>query len=196
LECGGRTVAVLGWGIDWKVSRIDKKLYRDILDNRGVILSEYEGGWEAERWMFVERNRIVVGLSRAVIVVEGAIKSGSLVTAEIARRVGRKVLAVPGPITSSVSGGTNLLIKKGLATAVLDDDDLVRELSLEVAIEKRAMGDGVVLRALENEAMSVDVLAKVLGKRVEELLVTLSALELSGLIEFRGGMVSRRQGSV
>jgi DNA processing protein len=195
LASGGRTIAVLGWGIDWEVPNLDRKLFREILDNRGLIVSEYEGKREAERWMFVQRNRIVAGFSSAVLVVEGAMKSGSLVTARLARGQGRKVLAVPGPITSKVSEGTNWLIKKGLAVPVLGSDDLMREVGMGGGlIEKIAGGnDGVVLRALENEAMTVDRLAKVLGRRVEELMVELSEMELLGVVEQREGKFNKRQ---
>lgn len=197
LEMGGRTIAVLGWGIDWKVSGMDKKLYSDILNNRGLIVSEYEGGRKAQGWMFVERNRIVAGLAEAVIVVEGAMRSGSLVTAALALKMGRKVLVVPGPIVSTVSGGTNWLIKRGLGRMVLNEDDLIDELGLiKVMSEKSLVGVGaVVLRALENRSMAVDELSMVLGMKTEALLVELSELEIAGLIEQRGGRVSRRQGN-
>lgn len=193
LASGGRTIAVLGWGIDWEVVNLDKKLYREILDNRGLIVSEYEERLEAQKWMFVERNRIVAGLSSAVLVVEGAMGSGSLVTARLARKMGRKMLAVPGPITSRVSEGTNWLIKKGLAVPVISGEDLLSELGMggelfEKILEKN---DGVIIRALESEAMTVDRLAKILGRRVEELLVELSELELMGVVEQREGKFSR-----
>jgi DNA processing protein len=196
VECGGRTIAVLGWGIERSVVDDEIKLHQAILNNRGLIVSEYEGETESQLWMFPYRNRIVAGLARAVLVVEAAEKSGSLVTADWAKKLSKKVLVVPGPITSSVSKGANGLIQNEEGVMVTSGEDVVRELNLSDGLQEEERSKervkNPILIALENEAMEIDRLAKVLGKRVERLSVELSVLELEGEVERRGGKYYRK----
>jgi len=125
LKFGGRTIAVMPCGID-RISPEDQgDLYKDILENNGLIVSEYEGNMSPALWTYPRRNRIIAGLSKAVLVIEAGEKSGSLITANLAKKFKRKIFAVPGPITSSVSRGTNMLIKEG-AEMVLDAKDILR----------------------------------------------------------------------
>ena len=130
MESGGKTIAVLGWGIDKEPVPEDEKLYRRILGNGGLIVSEYEGEQEGTRWTFPERNRIVAGISDAVLVVEAAEKSGSLITARLARKFGKRLLAVPGEVTSKVAEGTNGLIRRGMAVMVSSAEEVLGEMGL------------------------------------------------------------------
>lgn len=130
LENGGKTIAVLGWGIDWPVATADEVLYQKILETNGLIVSEYGGETRAKRWFFPQRNRIVAGISDAVLVVEGAVKSGSLITARLAKRFDKKLLAVPGRVTNRLAEGTNGLIREGLARAVTSAEDVLEEMDL------------------------------------------------------------------
>ncbi|NUU97952.1 hypothetical protein XO11_06970 [Marinitoga sp. 1138] len=109
----GKTIAVLGSGVDVAYPRSNVKLYEDILNNGGCIVSEYRPGTPATPFRFPERNRIIVGLSEGIIVVEAAKKSGSLITARLAVESGIDVYAIPGDITRKSSEGTNELIYNG-----------------------------------------------------------------------------------
>ena len=125
IKAGGRTIAVMPCGIDLIHPAHQKKLYREILENKGLIVSEYEGDTKPALWTYPQRNRIVAGLSKALLVIEAEEKSGCLITANYAKKFGRKVFAVPGPITGSLSKGTNLLIRHG-AEMVLSARDVLR----------------------------------------------------------------------
>jgi len=125
IRVGGRTIAVMPCGIDRISPEDQKELYNDILENQGMIISEYEGEMAPALWTYPRRNRIVAGLSQAILVIEAGEKSGSLITANLAKKFKRKIFAVPGPITSSVSVGTNRLIKDG-AEMVTDAKDILR----------------------------------------------------------------------
>ncbi len=124
LNANGRTIAVMPCGIDLIHPEYQEELYNDILENNGLIVSEYEGDFQPTLWTYPRRNRIVAGLSKAVLVIEAGIKSGSLITANWAKKFERKIFAVPGPIFSSVSKGTNQLIKDGASIATESKDIL------------------------------------------------------------------------
>src|SRR3990167_8264719 len=113
VKAGGRTIAVMPCGIDRIHPENQAKLYQDILDEGGLIISEYEGDAMPQIFTYVQRDRIVAGLSKAVFVTEAALNSGSLITAGYAKKFGRKLFALPGQITSEVSKGTIQLIKEG-----------------------------------------------------------------------------------
>lgn len=130
LDCGGKTIAVLGWGIERKPTIGEEKLYQEILEVDSLIVSEYEGEQEGSRWSFPRRNRIVVGIADAVLVIEAEEKSGSMITARLAYEAGKVLLAVPGLVGSRVSEGTNNLIKSGKARGVTSVEEVMREMSL------------------------------------------------------------------
>jgi len=188
LTCGGETIAVLGWGIDANVSEEDEKLYADI-EERGLIVSEYEGTTKASLWMFPLRNRIVAGLVDAVLVVEAGEKSGSLITARFAQKFGRKVLAVPGMVTSKVSQGTNDLIKSGLGVMVTSAAEVLGQLGKEVKQQSlfEAEKGNWLTELLASEPLSIDEMVRKTGKEVEELSREISRSELLGVIEEIGG---------
>ena len=113
LDAGGRTVAVLGCGIDRDYPPAHAGLAHRIVSEGGLIVSEYPPGTEPAPWRFPARNRIIAGLSAATIVVEARERSGALITADFALEEGRKVFAVPGEITIATSVGPNNLLKNG-----------------------------------------------------------------------------------
>jgi DNA processing protein len=128
LAAGGCTVAVLGAGIDIVYPKANQYLYDRLIScGRGLILSEVPPGIFVPKERFRVRNRIISGLSRGVVVVEGSIASGAMITARYALDQGREVLAVPGPVTSSFSQGPLSLIKAG-AVAVTAVSDIINEL--------------------------------------------------------------------
>lgn len=127
LEAGGRTVAVLGCGVDVVYPRQHRRLYERIWREGGLLLSEFAPGMPPQKGFFPRRNRIVSGLSHGVVVVEAGEKSGSLITADLALEQGREVFAVPGPIFSPESRGPHRLIQQG-AKLVTGIEDVLAEL--------------------------------------------------------------------
>lgn len=128
LKARGRTIAVLGSGLDYIYPSENRKLFTEIQE-QGLVLSEYPPGVKPLPGNFPQRNRIISGLSMGVIVVEAASRSGSLITAELALEQGRDLFAVPGNIDRPRSKGTNNLIKKG-AVPVTRVDDILNEIYL------------------------------------------------------------------
>lgn len=176
VESGGRTIAVLGWGIDTGLTGKDLALAKKIVSSGGLLLSEWETQ-KSTHWTFPARNRIVAALSKEVIVVEAAEKSGSLITARIAAKLKRKLWAVPGPITSRISKGTNRLIATGKAKMWLGDVDKSSFLPT----------DDPMLDILCNEALTADEIARKLSCPVSKAGAKLSLLLLAGVIMEKGG---------
>lgn len=179
VENGGKTIAVLGWGIDTKLTGADLELAQKIISTGGLLISE----WETQKsalWTFPSRNRIIAALSSEVIVVEAAEKSGSLITANLALKLKRKLWAVPGPITSRTSKGTNRLIAEGKAEMWLD-------CSTGVLQYAPPPSDDPILETLLNEALTTDELARKLKSPVSEIGAKLSILLLSGQIIEKSG---------
>lgn len=127
LDAGGKTVAVMGCGIDSIYPKSNEALYREILKS-GCVISEYGPGIEAAPYMFPARNRIISGLSEGCVIVEAAEKSGALITAKLALEQNREVFAVPGNITSPQSSGANELIKNSAAKLVTSYEDILVEI--------------------------------------------------------------------
>lgn len=173
---GGKTIAVLGWGIDTPLIGSDLILANKIIDSGGILLSEWET-LKAAHWTFPSRNRIVAALSSEVFIVEAAQKSGSLITAAIAAKLKRKLWAVPGPITSRTSRGTNQLIAQGKAQMWLGEPTQMSFLHT----------DDPILQILENEALTADEIARKLKNPVSSIGANLSLLLLSGQILEKGG---------
>jgi len=191
LENGGKTIAVLGWGIDRKVAGEDEKLYRKILEVDSLIVSEYEGELEGSMWTFPRRNRIVAGIADAVLVVEAAERSGSLITANLALCMNIPLMAVPGLVTNRMAEGTNNLIKSRKAVMVSSADDVLREMNLrqgqlDFEFKSSTVGNPI-LEALENGEKSVDELSLCLGIPVVRVMESLLDLELEGQIEAKMG---------
>ncbi|GIV03661.1 MAG: hypothetical protein KatS3mg015_2491 [Fimbriimonadales bacterium] len=134
LEGGGVTYAVLGCGVDLIYPVRHGELAHRIVAGGGGILSEYGPGVQPAPWRFPHRNRIIAGLSDAVVVVEAREQSGALITADFALEAGVPLFAVPGEITSPFSVGTNRLLADGDANAVLSAADVLRELSIESTV--------------------------------------------------------------
>ncbi len=124
IKAKGKTIAVLGCGLDVIYPPENIELYKQILINDGAIISEYPLGSKPEKYHFPERNRIISGLSNGVLVIEAKEKSGTMITVDFALEQGREVYAVPGNISSDNSYGTNELIKEG-AIPVTGVNDIV-----------------------------------------------------------------------
>jgi DNA processing protein len=184
LEAGGATVAVLGCGIDRDYPAAHSSLARGIQE-AGLIVSEYAPGVEPAPWRFPARNRIIAGLAQATVVVEARERSGALITADLALEEGREVFAVPGEITSALSGGTNGLLRLG-ATPVTTALDVLERFGLEPSesepeptLDPRSK---LVYDALRDGPASADELARVTSLPAPALSMVLTFLELTGLV--------------
>ena len=187
VEAGAAPIAVLAGSADVPYPARMRNLYGSVI-NRGCAVSEMPPGFGAHRWSFVARNRIIAALSAVTVVVEAAIRSGSLSTADFAGQLGRTVGAVPGPVTSPMSAGTNALLAEG-AVLVRDGRDVVEQLATE---PRWADGDELevggleprlrrVLRAVESGHGTLGELNH-LGLEPHTLLAALGELELTGLV--------------
>ena len=190
LEAGGRTIAVLGCGIDRDYPAVHAELARRIADSGGLVVSEYEPGVEPAPWRFPARNRIIAGLCRATLVVEARERSGALITADFALEEGRDVLAVPGEITSSLSAGTNGLIKLG-ATPVGSAADVLELYELVTAERVRPpLGSAAetLLAHLSSTALTGDELVRASALGSAESAAALMELELGGRVVLEDGV--------
>ena len=179
LETEGHTVAVLGCGIDRDYPAAHSELARSIAE-RSLLLSEYEPGVEPAPWRFPARNRIIAGLCLATIVVEARERSGALITADFALEEGREVFAVPGEITSSLSAGTNSLLRLG-ATPLTAAADVLESLGIVVPGPSRPEIGGTAGSMLERLPASVDELVRASGLATAEVAAALAELELAQL---------------
>lgn len=185
LEYKGKTVAVLGGGLNIIYPPENEKLYQQILEGKGLIISEYEPNFQPQLWTFPQRNRIVAGLSSlGVLVIEAGEKSGSLITVRFAKDQGKKVYAIPGPITSSVSVGTNLLIRNHQAKVVLSVDDLLgKKIESPSLFEKNLLPEEKkIVHLLETEPSTADEIGAQINKNAIETGKILSMLQLKGII--------------
>jgi DNA processing protein len=194
LARGGPTVAVLGCGIDRDYPAAHAELARRIRAS-GTAVSEYGPGVEPAPWRFPARNRIIAGLSAATVVVEARERSGALITADFALEEGREVLAVPGEITSSLSAGTNALLRLG-ATPLLGAADVLELLGIDASPPSVAPeGDAAaVLEQLSEGPAAADELARATGLAAGALAAALTELELAGRATEEGGVYRRSVG--
>ena len=189
LESGGVTVGVLGCGIDRDYPAANASLSRRMEDG-GLVVSEYEAGIEPAPWRFPARNRIIAGLSEAVVVVEARERSGALITADFALEEGREVFAVPGEITSALSAGSNALLKLGAAPLTCSGDVLDAlgiERGTEAAPEVSELAQRV-LAAVRDAPSAPDELVARASLDAGAVGVALTELELAGLVAGADGV--------
>jgi DNA processing protein len=195
MQAGGRTLAVLASGLDVIYPPEHKRLAGEIVE-RGALISDYPLGTQPKADYFPRRNRILSGLSLGVLVVEGDIKSGALITARQALEQNREVFAVPGPIYSPGSRGTNKLIQDGEAKLTLEVQDVLAELNLSMASHQIEMAElvpadeteSVLLRHLGAEPVHVDEVRRECGLPIATVTSALAMLELKGLVRQVGRM--------
>lgn len=197
LEDGGRTVAVLGTGIDVPYPVGHRELHR-IISERGLVVSENSPGMTARKGAFPKRNRIIAALAPVTIVVEAGFRSGALNTASQALELGRVVAAVPGPIDSEQSRGSNQLLRDGAVLIAAADDALAllgisppKELGLSIPTlpdtEQR------VWDAIAAGFTDIDSLPGTTGQSIAECLAAVTSLEILGLVECSlAGEIRRR----
>lgn len=198
LDTGGYTVAVLGCGLDVDYPVANATLRRRI-ESAGTILTEYESGTPPASFNFPERNRVIAGLSRGVLFVEGAQRSGGRITALAALDANRSVFAVPGSFRNPLAVGPNELIRTSQAALVTEVkhicDDLEPDLVWDGPVELGPIrpqitldaGESQVLSFLDDAPVSVDAICAALGMKPGEVAVALSRLEVRGLTARRRG---------
>ncbi|HEY5652991.1 MAG TPA: DNA-processing protein DprA [Pontiella sp.] len=202
LKSGGRTVAVLGGAIDCLYPAENAELARKIT-RQGAVISEYPMGRKADRMTFPYRNRIISGLSMGVLLIESAVKGGSMHTIEAAMEQGRTVFALPGRVDTPGSHGPHMLIKNG-AKLVERIDDILEEYEFLIPAEERSLPEAasaarpdvpmsaqeaLIVEALWEEPMDVDSLARQIGLQSQELSGVLLGLEMKRVIKALPGRI-------
>ena len=190
----GKTIAVLGTGVDIIFPASNKDLYHTILKKDGLVVSEYPCGTEGAPWNFPQRNRIISALSDAVIVIEGDIQSGAMITARFAIKQGKPLFALPGPIDSPMSNGPNILIKSGVAELLTSVNDVLEKIGEskqieikfndgKIPLDKLSAKQKAIYNLLSSQTKSFDNLIQEIKIETQELIRELSVLELKGLVE-------------
>ena len=192
IECGGKTLAILGCGVDFCYPSSNKPLYEKLCSGtHGAVISEFFPGTKPEPWRFPARNRIIAGMSQALVVVEAGVTSGSLITAKMAFEQNREVFAIPGRVDSPASEGTNQLISRNQAHLITNYADVLTEMNWVPAPfiegERRTMvelfgKEKEIFDLIEQEPIQFDVLSEKLGMGAHELSASLTILELAGII--------------
>ena len=194
LDAGGRTIAVLGNGVDRIYPPENRKLAAEIME-RGAVIADYAPGTPPDRNNFPPRNRIISGLSLAVVVVEAGKRSGALITANFAADQGREVFAVPGSVYRPGSVGTNRLIQKG-AHPLLAPEDLLDALNLSMVTEQQTARtvlpanatEAAIFGQLSQDPLHVDTIGLQTNLPIEKVSATLALMELKGMVRRVGGM--------
>lgn len=197
IDAGGRTIAVLGSGVDVIYPPEHRKLAREIISH-GAIISDYPPGTKPDGINFPPRNRIISGLSRGVVVIEAGERSGALITAKFAIDQDREVFAVPGSVLSQMSKGTNNLIAEG-ATPMTNPAIITEMLNLARSgmvtksekIELSSMEKNI-LRVMGDECLHIDEICARASITIEKLTAELTMMELKGLVQRENGMEYQR----
>jgi len=195
VERKGRTIAVLGTGIDEKsiYPQSNLKLTQKILETGGCLISEYPPETPGSNFTFPQRNRIISGLSFGVLVVGAKEKSGALITAEWAKKQGRKIFAIPGSIHSSNSKGCHYLIKQG-AKLVEHANDILEELNLPLKelssfYEGEIKEENLILETLKEEPLYIDKIIEKTQLSAAEVASTIAVLEIKGKVRNLGANI-------
>lgn len=205
VEGAGATIGILANGVDQPYPRRHETLANDLLRAGGLLVSERPPGTPARSHLFPQRNRLISGLCRGVLVVEAGLRSGSLITARLAMEQGREVFAIPGSIHQPSVRGCHRLIREG-AVLVETVEDIVSELGVweslppqsgpeaETAPAHLDEGSRRVLEAVTYEPVDSDSLCRAIGMEAADLLQALLLLEMEGLVEATAGGYRRRSG--
>ena len=198
MKAGLKTIAVPGSGLDDKVlyPASHKNLAKEIIKSGGCLLSEFKPDFQATAWSFPQRNRIMAGISHAVLVIEAEQKSGTLITSKYATDFNRDVLALPGSIFSKTSNGPHMLIRLG-ATPISNAGDLREALGFEREIEKidksydDCSPDEISILNMLSEPMSRDEIFSILDIDIGTFNSIISLLEIKTHIKETGGKIHK-----
>ena len=197
LKAGGKTIAVLGCGVDLVYPLMNIPIAKEILNKNGLILSEYPAGTGALKQNFPARNRIIAGLSLGTLVVESKIDGGALITAQQALESNRDVFALPGPINLPTCAGTNKLLHDG-AKVVLCVEDILQEFNLkelkgkekiEMNLDKLSGDEKIIVNLILPEPAHIDKIIQTSKLKPHVVSAVLTGLELKGLIKNTGGQI-------
>ena len=205
LKAGGRTIAVLGTGVDVIYPPKNRELYKHIL-GRGLVVSEYPAKTPPDRKHFPRRNRIIAGLSRAVLVMEAPARSGALITADYANEFGRDVYALPGRLDDLPSQGCLKLLTQGAAPIQKELEELLKSLGaipkLDFANHQAEVSNVPlpdlspelqrVMDVISSESLPLDFIIRQTGMSASEVSSSLLQLELMGLVSQLPGMRYQR----
>ena len=187
-ECiinGGKTIGVLGTGFKYIYPKENMTLIKEMLDSGGLIITEYEDEEKYDKSHFPVRNRIISGLSEGIIVIEAAIRSGSCITARLAKKQGKKVFAVPGRTNDMYSRGTNKLIKEG-AILIEDINDISQNFDIPTIRRNSTRINEKyerIYNLLKQGDLSVEEISNILNEDFFDILKTLSSMEIEDIVE-------------
>lgn len=191
IKAAGQTIAVFGCGVDVVYPKENKFLYQQIIDNKGLIISEFPPKTFVQKGLFVCRNRIISGLSKGILVIEGNKHSGSLITAKYAANQGREIFALPGQLGSEMAEAPLILLKEG-AHLFTSTEGLLSELGLKTSFVPNTSNlkldwlnpvQAKILNELNTESLTVEELTNITKIKLANLLAELSFLELQGVVE-------------
>ena len=189
LAVGGKTIAVLGCGVDIVYPAANYNLYQLIVEKDGLIISEFPPGQLVAKGLFIARNRLISALSMGALVVEGGKDSGALITARYAAEQGKEVFAPPSPLTSEMSVAPNNLLKQG-AKLVTSLEDILEEFNLKIQPKKKEeieaeldVAEKNIFQILQQEPKLGDEIAYKTALPIEQVLNILSILEIKGIVE-------------
>mgnify|MGYP000871788258 CR=1 FL=1 len=189
LKYNGKTIAIIGSGLDIIYPSQNKTLSEKIIEN-GILISEYSLGTQPNPENFPRRNRIISALSKAVLVIETRMNGGAMITAKIAISQNKKLYAIPGNISSEMSDGTNFLIKTNKAKLITSANDIIEDLGLFAKMDKKDLSKlslGIfeleIMNLLNDEPKHIDDVARNLNLSTQDTLVSLLNLEFEGLIK-------------
>lgn len=195
LEAGGHTVAVLGCGVDVLYPKKNRAL-KERIERRGSVVSEFPPGTPSKAAHFPQRNRIIAGLARGVVVIEGGLRSGALITARYAIDANRDVYALPGSIRNPMAEGPNELVRTGQAGLVTCADHIFEDVGGQLVWSESKPGEGAppldameadVLFAMDDSGNSVDRVARDAGIELGKVALSLARLEIRGMVRKRIG---------
>ena len=193
LKAGGKTIAVLGSGFKHIFPKENKKLFESILENGGAVLSEYDENTKPEAKGFIKRNRIVSGLSEGVLIIEAKYRSGTAITADFARKQGKKIFCIPHSLEQKEGIGTNRQIQNG-AKLVISPQEIIEELEIKVdktselketEIEVINVPDEYIpiYKYITEKPINIDEICKKTKMEISKVNYILTMLELEGYIE-------------
>jgi DNA processing protein len=198
LKASGKTIAIIGSGLDVIYPPENKKLF-DSISESGLIISEYPLGTKPDAQNFPRRNRIISGISLGTLIVETKLNGGAMLTAQYALDQGKEVFAVPGNINSKYSEGPNILIQRGSAKLIRNVDDILVELRLmtksseeQDVLQKQVelnLFEEKILCAIKNEPKQIDEISLLCGLSTSDCLIHLLSMEFKGVVRQRPGKV-------
>ena len=191
LDAGKKTVVVFGNGFNYCFPQENQQLFNEVLEAGGLLITEYPATQSPAKWTFPDRNRIISGLSRGVLVAEAGTKSGSLNTLKHARQQGRDIFVVPGARTGSAAAGSNTYLENHPEACAMTPAVIVKRYGKTSSFGAgftSSKGDGnPVLEALRKEALHIEEIGKITGMDIAELSSELTMLELTGAVTAHAG---------